>query len=75
MDRFRERVLEYMASSTPTSSLFELLLSMAMSSEGGRASARAGVDCQEGKFDSVKVGVEQGILGDAEGVITGNTVS
>jgi hypothetical protein len=48
---------------------------MAMSSEGGRAGVRAGVDCQEGKFDSVKVGVKEGILGDAEGVITGNTVS
>jgi hypothetical protein len=48
---------------------------MAMSSEGGRASARAGVDCQEAKFDNVKVGVVGGISGDAEGVITGNTVS
>jgi hypothetical protein len=48
---------------------------MAISNDGGRVSARAGVDCQEGKFDSVKVGVGQGILGDSEGVITGNTVS
>ena len=31
---------------------------MAMSSEGGRMSARAGVDCQEGKLDNMKVGVE-----------------
>jgi len=46
-----------------------------MSTEGGRVSARAGVDCQEGKFDRVKVGVEGDILGDAEGVITGKTVS
>lgn len=48
---------------------------MAMSSEGGRASARAGVDCQEGKLDNVKVGVAEDILGDAEGVMTGKTVS
>ena len=48
---------------------------MAMSREGGRTSARAGVDCQEGKFDSVKVGVAGDILGDAEGVMTGKTVS
>lgn len=75
VDRFRAWVLAYTASSMPTSSRFELPLSIAMSSEGGRASARAGVDCQEGKFDSVKVGLGEGILGDAEGVITGNTVS
>ena len=31
---------------------------MAMSSEGGQTSARAGVNCQEGKLDNVKVGVE-----------------
>jgi hypothetical protein len=37
--------------------------------------ARAGVDCQEGKLDNVKVGVEDVILGEAEGVSTGNTVS
>jgi len=46
-----------------------------MSIEGGRASARAGVDCQEGKFDKVDVGVTYGMLGEAEGVSTGNTVS
>jgi hypothetical protein len=48
---------------------------MAMSSEGGRESARAGVDCQEGKLDSVKVGVAEDILRDVEGVMTGKTVS
>jgi hypothetical protein len=48
---------------------------MAISSDGGRASARAGVDWQEGKFENVKVGVEDAILGEAEGVSTGNTVS
>jgi hypothetical protein len=64
-----------MVSSTPASSRFELPLSMAMSSEGGRASARAGVDCHEGKFDSVKVGVVEDILDDAGGVMTGKTVS
>ena len=63
-----------MASSTPASSRFELLLSIAMSNEGGRASARAGVDCQDGKLECVKVGVAEDILGDAEGV-TGKTVS
>lgn len=47
---------------------------MAISSEGGRVTASAGVDCQEGKFDSVKVGVVGDILGDAEGVMTGKTV-
>lgn len=52
-----------------------LLLSIAMSSEGVCVNARAGVDCQEGKFDKVKVGVEEGMLGEAEGVIIGNTVS
>ena len=31
---------------------------MAMSSEGGQMSMRAGVDCQEGKLDNVKVGVK-----------------
>jgi len=51
------------------------LLSIAMSSEGGCESARAGVDCQEGKFDKVKVGVGDGMAGEAEGVITGKTVS
>jgi hypothetical protein len=45
-----------------------------MSSEGGRVGARAGVDCHEGKFDKVKVGVED-MLGEVEDVITGNTVS
>jgi hypothetical protein len=38
-----------------------------MSSEGGCVSARAGVDCQEGKFEKVKVGVEDGMLEEAEG--------
>jgi hypothetical protein len=38
-------------------------------------SARAGVDCQEGKFDKVNVGVEDAMLAEAEGVSTGNTVS
>jgi len=46
-----------------------------MSSEDGRAGARAGVECQEGKFDNVKVDVGDGILGEVEGVSTGNTVS
>lgn len=49
--------------------------SIAMSSEGGCERARAGVDCQEGKFDKVKVGVGDGMAGEAEGVSTGNTVS
>lgn len=75
VDWFRERASEYMASSTPPSSRFELALSMAMSNDGGRASASAGVDCHEGKLDSVKVGVAGDILGDAEGVMTGKTVS
>ena len=74
MDRPRERALEYTTSSTPAGSRFELLLSMAMSSEGGRTSASAGVDCKEGKLDNVIVGAEDVILGEA-GVSTGNTVS
>lgn len=37
--------------------------------------ARAVVDCQEGKFDKVKVAVEDGMLREVDGVITGNTVS
>jgi len=37
-------------------------------------SARARVNCQEGKFDRVKVGVEGDILGDAEGMITRKTI-
>jgi hypothetical protein len=45
-----------------------------MSSEGGREGAKAGVDCQEGKFDKVQVGIEDR-LGEVEGVITGNAVS
>jgi hypothetical protein len=65
MDRLGGRGLADTASSTP----------IAMSSEGGRTSGRAGVDCQEGKLENVKVGVEDAILGDSEGVSTGNTVS
>jgi len=75
MDRLERRAFADTASSTPASSRFELPLSIAMSSEGGRTSARAGVDCQEGKLDIVKVGVEDALLGESEGVSTGNTVS
>lgn len=75
MDRPSERALEYTTSSLPAGSRFELPLSMAMSSEGGRASASAGVDCKEGKLDNVIVGAEDVILGEAAGVSTGNTVS
>jgi len=75
MDKPRERALEYTASSTPASSRFEPPLSMAMSSEGGRTSASAGVDCKEGKLDNVIVGAEDVILGVAAGVSTGKTVS
>lgn len=64
-----------MVSSAVASSRFEIPLSKAMSSEDGRAGARAGVECQEGKFDNVKVDVGDGILGEVEGVSTGNTVS
>jgi hypothetical protein len=45
-----------------------------MSSEGGRVGARAGVDCQEGKFDKVNVGVGD-MLREVDDVITGKTVS
>src|SRR5260370_11706320 len=65
----------HMASSTPTSSQFELPLSVAMSTEGGQVSARARVNCQEGKFDRVKVGVEGDILGVVGGRITSKTIS